>query len=188
MPTTATQLSLTQEAAGGLSAGIVGTVIGFPLDTVKSRQQVLQGGSSSRGILSTAAHIVRSEGSVFALYRGVVPPLVSLSILNTVNFTSYSYFQSLYGAQRGWDVRNSLAGATCAPISSVVSTIENLIKTQLQLDNVTDKRYKGSFDCLKQLVRDEGGIKVLYTGHFVNTIRETTFLLTYFGKEDSHVA
>jgi len=176
MPT-ATKSSLTEEAVGGLSAGVIGTVIGFPLDTVKARQQVL-GGST---IFSTASRIVKGEGFL-GLCRGLVPPLVSLSILNTVNFTSYSYFQSLYGAHRGWDVNNALAGATCGPIASTVSTVETLIKTQLQLDNVAAKRYKGSFDCVRQLVRreDGSGLRILYTGHTVNTARETAFLTTYF--------
>jgi len=166
---------LTQEAVGGLSAGVVGTVIGFPLDTVKARQQIL----GSEGVVSTAGRIVRNEGAL-SLYRGIVPPLLSLSILNTLNFTSYSYFQTAYGARRGWDARNALAGATVGPLASSVSTVENLIKTQLQLDNVTAKRYKGSLDCLRQLVREDG-LRVLYTGHVVNTARETAFLLTYFG-------
>lgn len=169
-------LSLTQEAVGGFSAGVVGTVIGFPLDTIKARQQVL---SSDKSIISTASHIVKREGTL-GLYRGIVPPLLSLSILNTVNFTSYSYFQSVYHAQRGWDIKNSWAGATIGPIASSVSTVENLIKTQLQLDNVTANRYKGSVDVMKQLVREDG-LKVLYTGHVVNTARETMFLSTYFG-------
>lgn len=172
------KLSLTQEAVGGLSAGVVGTVIGFPLDTIKARQQVL-GRGNNETILSTGIHIVKREG-VLGLYRGIVPPLLSLSILNTLNFTSYSYFQSLYKSQRGWDYRNALAGASCGPLASSVSTVENLIKTQLQLDNVTAKRYKGSVDVLQQLVKEDG-LKVLYTGHAVNTARETFFLFTYFG-------
>jgi solute carrier family 25 carnitine/acylcarnitine transporter 20/29 len=73
-----------------------------------------------------------------------------------------------------------LAGATIGPLASTVSTVENLIKTQLQLDNVTANRYKGSLDCLRQLVR-ENGLRVLYTGHLVNTTREMVFLTTYFG-------
>jgi solute carrier family 25 carnitine/acylcarnitine transporter 20/29 len=166
---------LTQEAAGGLAAGIVGTVIGFPLDTIKARQQVL----NQSGIRQTATTIFRQEG-ILAFYRGLVPPLLSLSLLNTLNFTLYASIQNYLDAPRGWHWKNALAGAIVGPISSCVSTVENVIKTQVQLDNVTAKRFTGSLDCLRMITR-ENGISVLYTGHLVNTSREIVFIATYFG-------
>jgi solute carrier family 25 carnitine/acylcarnitine transporter 20/29 len=173
--------SLTEEALGGLSAGVVGTVIGYPLDAIKTQ---LQTSKASSGIFATGAHIVRREG-VLSLYRGMVPPLLSLSILNTLSFSSYSYLQRLYGARRGaWDWKNAAAGATVGSLASVVSTVENLIKTQMQVDRGSSQnRYSSSWDCFKQLVNHKkqpipGAI--LYTGHAVNTAREVTFLLTYF--------
>lgn len=116
-----------EEAIGGLSAGIVGTVIGFPLDLVKTRMQTASASSGSGGMLAVATHVVRTEG-VWALYKGIAPPMISLSILNTMSFTSYSYFRELYGGQNGWDVRNGLAGVTGTPVFAVVSTVENLVK------------------------------------------------------------
>ena len=112
---------LWQEAMGGLSAGIVGTVLGFPLDTLKARlqqqqqQQQPQSSTTRRGLLSLAKHVIQTEpGGIWALYRGLLPPLVSLSILNTVNFTSYSYFQNELQAQPStWHGTNSIAGALC---------------------------------------------------------------------------
>jgi solute carrier family 25 carnitine/acylcarnitine transporter 20/29 len=167
--------SLAEEAAGGLSAGIIGTVIGFPLDLIKTRMQTQ---SVSAGILSTGRSVVRKEGFL-ALYKGMTPPLISLSILNTGIFTSYSYLQSLLNATRGWDGRNALAGSCCGIAAGTVSTVENLVKTQMQLDNIGRQRYRGSWDCVRQLTASHGGT-VLYTGHAVNTIRECVFLSTYF--------
>lgn len=165
----------TQEAAGGLAAGIVGTVIGFPLDTIKARQQVLQ----TSGIRRTASTILHTEGFL-AFYRGLVPPLLSLSLLNTINFATYASIQQYLQAPRGWHWKNALAGAMVGPLASIVSTVENVIKTQVQLDNVTAKRFSGSFDCLRTITR-ENGLSVIYTGHGVNTLRETTFIAVYFG-------
>lgn len=121
-------LHLGEEAIGGLSAGIVGTVIGFPLDLVKTRMQTGVA-CSSNGIIGVATNVVRTEG-IFALYKGLVPPLISLSILNTVGFTSYSFFRDRYGGQHGWDYRNALAGMSGAPLLGMVSTIENLLKVR----------------------------------------------------------
>jgi solute carrier family 25 (mitochondrial carnitine/acylcarnitine transporter), member 20/29 len=181
-----------QEAAGGLCAGVVGTLIGYPLDLVKSRLQTAgttvaaSAQQQQRGILGTLIHIVRNEGSL-ALYKGVAPPLISLSILNTVTFATYGTFQGQLHARRNtWDIRNSVAGIGCGCIASHVSTVENLVKTQMQLDNVrahsaaAPPRYSGSWDCVRQLVR-QYGLSILYTGHAVNTLRECVFLSTYFG-------
>jgi solute carrier family 25 carnitine/acylcarnitine transporter 20/29 len=171
--------SLAEEAAGGLSAGIIGTVLGFPLDLIKTRMQTQ---SVSAGILSTGRSVVHKEGFL-ALYKGIAPPLISLSILNTVTFASYSYLQSLLHATRGWDGRNALAGSFCGIAAGTVSTVENLVKTQMQLDNTRigrqSQQFRGSWDCVRQLTASHGGT-VLYTGHAVNTIRESVFLSTYF--------
>jgi solute carrier family 25 carnitine/acylcarnitine transporter 20/29 len=146
-----------------------------------------------------------------ALYKGMTPPLISLTILNTINFTSYNYFRNhpWIQADRGWDYKNAIAGSFVGPIGSIVSTVENLIKTQMQVDNVMSAsssssvsnqcnspkshettqggqerkliggRYKGSLHCLQTLVKERGP-KILYTGHMINTTRECLFLGTYF--------
>lgn len=173
------RMSLAEEAVGGLSAGIIGTVIGFPLDTIKTRMQTQ---TVSAGILKTGNSVVHKEG-LLALYKGIIPPLISLSILNTVTFASYSYLQSLLHATRGWDGRNALAGSFCGIAAGTVSTVENLVKTQMQLDNTRigrqSQQFRGSWDCVRQLTASQGGT-ILYTGHAVNTIRESVFLSIYF--------
>lgn len=170
-------MKIKDEAVGGLSAGIVGTVIGFPLDLIKTRMQTTRI-AKDKGILSIGSSIARKEG-VFALYKGVVPPLVSLSILNTLNFSSYSIFREYYNARHGWDVRNALAGMTVGPFGGLISSMEGTIKTQMQVDNVSRKRFRNSLHCFTTLVK-ENGILVLYNGHVVNTVRECLFLGTYF--------
>ena len=135
-------LRLGEEALGGLSAGIVGTVIGFPLDTIKTRMQTGAGASSSSAAAEAAAavrnnhpqsiyqvgrSVVQQEGFL-SLYKGIGPPLLSLSILGTLTFTQYSYFQDYYQATPGWDGRNFLAGISCSPLAGMISTVENLVK------------------------------------------------------------
>ena len=121
-------LHLGEEALGGLCAGIVGTVIGFPLDTVKTRMQT---GSAhhSHNLLQVGMTVAKQEG-LWSLYKGIGPPLISLSVLGTLTFTQYSYFQELYQSNAGWDYRNYLAGISCSPVAGMVSTIENLVKVR----------------------------------------------------------
>ena len=176
-------VNLRLEALGGLCAGIVGTVIGYPLDLIKTRMQtdpqLMNHNNKNNGIIRIGVGIFRNEGYQ-ALYKGMVPPLISLSLLNTMNFASYNYVRSnLLHAERGWDVRNGLAGMVGGPLGSTISTVEHMLKTQMQLDNVQDKRFRGSWHCATQLVQERGPT-ILYKGHVVNTIREGIFLATYF--------
>lgn len=169
-PSIAMPLSyLQQEAAAGLSAGILGTVIGYPLDVLKTR---LQTSSNNRGLVSTGLDLARTEK--WRIYRGILPPLISLSILNTTTFTLYSCFHDYVGATRNWDARNALAGGLIGPLAAVVSTVENLLKTQMQLHT-----YKSSLACLRTLTKKYDA-RVLYTGHVCNALRETTFISVYF--------
>lgn len=139
-------LHLGEEALGGLSAGIIGTVIGFPLDTVKTRMQTSQA-STNHGILHVARSVIQKEGFA-AMYKGIGPPLISLSVLGTLTFTQYSYFQEVYQANPGWDARNFLAGISCSPVAGMVSTIENLVKVcqRVVMYPLDDETYSYAFD------------------------------------------
>jgi solute carrier family 25 carnitine/acylcarnitine transporter 20/29 len=154
-------INFKQEMLGGFSAGVVGTVIGYPLDLVKTRMQTSDS-SYRKGFLRVGSRIVRNEG-MRSLYKGMTPSLISLAVLNTGNFTSYNYFRNILQAQRGWDIRNGAAGALGC-WGSAVSTVEHMIKTQMQLDNVGNKRYTGSWHCMTTLVKERGWT-VIYTGH-----------------------
>lgn len=189
---------LGEEAIGGFAAGVVGTLLGFPLDLVKTRMQT-QAVNNQLSPLRLLRHILKTEG-LTSLYKGVGPPLLSLSIVNTVSFSSYQYWrQNYFHGNDGWDYRNALSGMMGAPLFGIVTTPENLLKTQMQLDNVQDERdtrkrglgvssvktqmvkgrFTGSFHCAKTLVSSHG-LQVLYTGHVINTIREAAFVGMYF--------
>lgn len=73
--------------ASGLVAGIIGVLTGYPLDTLKVKMQVY--GSGSRVALldeNTGRNPVRI---VRQLFRGVLPPLLSTGLVQTLNFGVY---------------------------------------------------------------------------------------------------
>ena len=151
-------------------------------------------------------HILRNEG-IASVYKGVGPPLLSLSVVNTLSFTSYCYFrQNVYHGQDGWDINNALSGMMAAPAFGIITTPENFVKTQMQLDNVQNERvsakplqmnqlqscskghetqksrrgrFTSSLQCARILVSSHG-VSILYTGNFINTVREAAFVGTYF--------
>mmetsp|Transcript_8628 Transcript_8628/g.15224 ORF Transcript_8628/g.15224 Transcript_8628/m.15224 type:complete len:328 (-) Transcript_8628:34-1017(-) len=170
--------------------------------------QLSSSATNQLSTLSLLSHILRSEG-ISSIYKGVGPSLLSSSIVNTLSFTSYSYFrQNYFHGQDGWDYNNALSGMMGAPIFGIVTTPENFLKTQMQVDNVQvdrDKlkksqpnqfqsndvrqkqmqqqksrgKFTSSFHCARTLVSSHG-LRILYTGHVINTIREAAFVGTYF--------
>jgi len=169
---------ISEEAAAGLAAGVLGTVVGFPPDLVKTRMQTQVGHG---GVWRTVRTIVHKEGTP-SLFKGMLPPLISMSLLNSANFAAYSFFQQRLGATRSsWDVKNSLAAACFAPLASPMSTLEGLVKTQMQVDNVRKQPlFHGSLDCVRQLTAQHGGISILLHGYWATMSRDIAFLVTYF--------
>lgn len=192
--------SMLREPLGGAFAGIVGTALGYPFDSVKTRMQT-SGGVS----ISTAVRSILDENGVRGLYKGMTSPLLALTILNTMNFSSYAYFCKILNVSpstkaqegntsrdreniSGFEWRYGCAASLVGPLASTVSTPFELIKTQMQLlkKHIVEgkapegaKKVTGSFTMAKYLVGQYGWTS-LYRGHVVNTLREMIFLSAYF--------
>ena len=177
-----------KESIAGASAGVVGTVLGYPLDAIKTRQQI-----TSDSIAGSIRGIYRESG-MMGFYRGMASPMMSLTILNTLNFSTYSASRGQFGVptafdvtKTGFDWRIGMAGAVVGPLSALISTPFELVKTQMQLaarnaesGSVNKQQnYRNSIQAASYIVRNYG-ITALYKGHFVNTSREMVFLSTYF--------
>lgn len=175
-----------KDALAGATAGVIGTILGFPFDTTKTTMQ-LSNMSATKSIRT-----IYAESGFVGFYKGVGSPLVALTILNTVNFTSYAQFCSFLNVQSSIDLKKKnfewkipLAAACVGPIASTISTPFELVKTQMQLSasnsamtsngNVWRNSLHAAVDLVKRF-----GIRYLYLGHSVNTLREMLFLSTYF--------
>ena len=187
--------TLTEEAAAGAAAGVAGTVLGFPLDTVKAR---LQCGRNS-GAWQCVREVATREG-VRGFYRGVASPLFSMTLLNTLCFQSYSLTRQLVALppvpppsdRRGaegalW--RRFAAGALIAPLVTVVSTPFELVKVQLQLDAKPSsgggaRQFTGAWHAAR-CIAEQRGVRALWLGAPVNLVREALFLGVYFSCYES---
>ncbi len=177
------------EASAGFSAGVVGTLIGYPLDTVKTTMQSQAASvstsspssSSSSNMFRTFRHIYSKDG-VPGFFRGVASPLLALTLLNTLNFSSYATFRAILVGEECKEKKSLsfqpmffIAGAMAGPLASIISTPFELVKIQMQIS----KRYKNSIEASYQICK-QNGINAVYRGHGVNTTREMVFLGTYF--------
>ena len=110
-----------------------------------------------------------------ALFKGLGPNLVGVVPARSINFYTYGNGKRIIADQFNHGVENSWVHLFAAVAAGVVtSTATNpiwMVKTRLQLDkstvektgNVEARRYKNSWDCVRQIVRDEG-IRGLYKG------------------------
>ena len=160
-----------RHAAAGALSGAAGTALGQPFDAVKVALQARAGGAGPGaaqpgGALAAARGLVR-EGGVRALFRGLGPPLVSLTLINSLNFTCYEGLR-----QRG--LPPPAAGALVGLAAAVVSTPSELLKVRQQLLGV------GAVAEARRLWAWRGP-RGLYLGHAVNVARESVFLSVFFG-------
>ena len=184
------------EALAGCTAGVLGTLLGYPLDSLKTR---MQAGAGSH-MMPLARQIVRNEGWL-GFYRGVASPLAALTILNTLNFSAYAYFRKLFQvrddfAHFEFQHRIPIAAVCVAPLSSLISTPFELVKTQAvqsvnhaahasmapgwgSVSSPSSSSSSSSIVRTIALVRQHGA-RALYIAHGVNTAREMVFLSTYF--------
>jgi hypothetical protein len=110
-----------------------------------------------------------------ALFKGLGPTLIGVVPARSINFFTYGNGKRIIanrfndGKEEGWVY---LSAAIAAGV--VTSTATNpiwLVKTRLQLDKsvaeksggVSHRQYKNSWDCIRQVVRNEG-IAGLYKG------------------------
>ncbi|RYH20031.1 solute carrier family 25 protein [archaeon] len=176
---TMTTNSTFREIVAGANAGIVGTVLGYPLDAIKTNMQ------TSQNPMRQVVRDIYSRDSFAGFYRGVAAPLLALTMLNTLNFSSYAYFRSvlkteaLEDSKKRFEWRFTLAGACAGPLAAFISTPFEMIKTQQQLGKLQSTGHRGSIQTLLHINKSHGP-SGLFVAHSVNTTREIVFLLTYF--------
>ena len=187
-----------REVIAGFNAGVIGTILGYPLDTIKTTIQTRSANLPYTLTMKQASSILYSEGGILAFYRGLASPLVALVILNTLNFSAYANMKERLGVPKdkivsSWSdtVRVAFAAACVGPLASTISTPFELVKTQMQLNLKTVSATSASSSSSSgvqsrsslvhavRLVRSHG-VSILYRGHGVNTAREMVFLSTYF--------
>ncbi len=66
------------EVIAGCAAGVIGTIIGFPLDTIKTRMQTSLGSTVS---MHETAGILYRENGIKSFYRGLSSPLAGIHSL-----------------------------------------------------------------------------------------------------------
>jgi hypothetical protein len=157
--------------------------------SIKTRMQAQIGAQMN---IKRAAQMIHSEGGVLAFYRGLASPLLSLVILNTMTFSMYASFKERSGVPKDTlvfgfkeNIRVAMSGALIGPIAACISTPFEFVKTQMQL-NIKAASFssapvsRSSVMQAYRLTQQHNSLRILYTGHGINTAREILFISTYF--------
>ncbi|CAD6583360.1 MAG: hypothetical protein ASARMPREDX12_003350 [Alectoria sarmentosa] len=152
------------EAFAGFVAGIASTLVAHPLDVIKTRLQVDRESPSQFGSsLRLVQRIVRNEGTISALYRGLTPNLVGSSLSWALYFVWYDRTKHWIQSYRGSDNDGLsyydffIASGTAGVLTAVATNPIWVIKTRmLSTSSSHPGAYKSTLDGTRQIYRSEG--------------------------------
>jgi solute carrier family 25 carnitine/acylcarnitine transporter 20/29 len=154
MPETATVHHVVGSAVAGLSS----TLLGHPLDTIKTHLQ-------TNPQLRSSVQVVRKI-HVTGLFRGMAPPLFNAIVMNTVMFSVFDKVNASYE-------NPFVAGLVSGFATAMISTPTDYLKIQAQLHGSSILDLIGKNPLFQ--------IPLLYRGHLANLAREGVFTMTYMG-------
>ncbi|KIY44486.1 mitochondrial carrier [Fistulina hepatica ATCC 64428] len=131
-----------------------------------------------------AMKIVREEGGVRALYRGLVPTIMGVAPYVGANFATYEALRGVItppGRNSAW--RKLLCGALAGSISQTLTYPFDVLRRKMQVSGMKSEylgiRYNGALDALFSIVRTEG-VAGLYRGLWPNLLKVAPSVATSF--------
>ncbi|KAG1328061.1 mitochondrial carnitine/acylcarnitine carrier-like protein [Cocos nucifera] len=169
-------LTVNQQVVCGAGAGVAVSFLACPTELIKCRlqaQSALAESAASSGAvkyggpMDVARHVLKSEGGLRGLYKGLVPTLAREVPGNAAMFGVYEALKQYFaggkdtsGLGRGsLIVAGGLAGASFW--LSVYPT--DVVKSVIQVDDYKNPKFSGSIDAFRKILASEG-IKGLYRG------------------------
>ncbi|CAM0140560.1 Fe(2+) transporter [Umbelopsis sp. WA50703] len=152
--------TMSQNAIAGALAGIGEHCVMYPVDSIKTRMQVITATTSSSATeaMATAAREHRKQmGESFKsqrnLWRGVNSVIVGAGPAHALHFATYEFCKDKFGAGGNHLLASGAAGA-CATLAhdSLLNPFD-VIKQRLQL---RDTKYKNVRDCARKVFAQEG--------------------------------
>ncbi|CAN1356904.1 Mitochondrial carnitine/acylcarnitine carrier-like protein [Linum perenne] len=169
-------LTIGQQVVCGAGAGLAVSFLACPTELIKCRQPNyrLQAQSSTvvaavkyGGPIDVAKQVLRSEGGLRGLFKGLVPTMAREVPGNAAMFGIYELVkQSMAGGQDTSKLgRGSLmmAGGLAGASFWISVYPTDVVKSVIQVDDFRNPKYSGSMDAFRKILASEG-VKGLYKG------------------------
>lgn len=168
-------LTVNQQIVCGAGAGVAVSFLACPTELIKCRlqaQSALVGSGSAAGVkyggpMDVARHVIKSEGGMRGLFKGLVPTMAREIPGNAAMFGVYEALkQYIAGGQDTSKLGKGtlmLAGGVAGAAFWVSVYPTDVIKSGLQVDDYRNPKYSGSIDAFRKIVASEG-VKGLYKG------------------------
>lgn len=199
-PTRSVEILLTFRSRSG---GFATAIITSPLDVLRTRLQSdfyqnppsAAAASTTERTLRTSHKTARIVSNIYraegwrAFFRGLGPSLAGVVPATAIKFYVYGNCKRIGAQVLGYGEDSTLIHAQAAISAGIATaTATNpiwLVKTRLQLDKAQtttgNRRYKGSLDCVRQVLRQEG-LRGLYKGlsaSYLGSVETALHLVMY---------
>lgn len=183
----AAHLGVPQTLIAGACAGITSVTATYPLDIIRTRLSLAEATTSkpippsSSGILSGSQiyrcghSIVKNEGGLLALYRGLLPTILGIAPYVALNFTTYETLKRRVAllTQRDPTVHEKLlCGGAAGAVAQTITYPLDVLRRRLQVHGSPDSayRYNGMRDAIK-IMYDTEGWRAFYRGMLPNLLK-----------------
>ena len=76
---------------GGVAYGVINTIVGHPMDTVKTNMQI-EPSYKGKNMIQSMVHLQKNNG-ILGFYKGVSSPLIGSSIFRATQFSVFHYLK-----------------------------------------------------------------------------------------------
>ncbi|CAG5074065.1 Similar to SLC25A11: Mitochondrial 2-oxoglutarate/malate carrier protein (Homo sapiens), partial [Cotesia congregata] len=153
------------KAGLGMAAGCVGAFVGTPAEVALIRMTAdgrlpIAERRMYKNVFDALFRIIREEG-ILTLWRGAIPTMGRAMVVNAAQLASYSQAKQAL-LDSGYFEENIMLHFTSSMISGLITTAASMpvdiAKTRIQNMKMIDGKpeYKGAFDVLGKVVRNEG--------------------------------
>ncbi|GLU13220.1 hypothetical protein SLE2022_298650 [Rubroshorea leprosula] len=146
-------LSAFAHFTAGAIGGVAASLIRVPTEVVKQRMQTGQFSSPS-----DAVRLIASKEGFKGLYAGYGSFLLRDLPFDAIQFCIYEQLRIGYKAAARRDLNdpeNAIIGAFAGALTGAITTPLDVVKTRLMVQGSANQ-YKGIFDCVQTIVREEG--------------------------------
>merc|ERR1712227_1020268 len=153
-------------AAGG-AAGATSLTIVYPLDFARTRLGADVGKAAAdrefKGLADCIKKSYKADGLVRGLYPGFISSVQGIIVYRAIYFGAYDTAKEMFD-KPNFLTKFAIAQSVAAVSVSIAYPFDTVRRRLMMMSGEGEKMYKGTVDCWKKIVKDEGA-KALYKGN-----------------------